>query len=156
MLTGEDGRTRLIDFSVSQLLPAAPAAAAAIDGAASAAGASLAGSARTPGTPAFTAPECCSGGSFDGAAADVWALGISLYTMLTGAPPFMGNTLVETYQRIQSEELPQPPGLEADTPVGHLLARMLDKDPGKRATISEVLEDAWVKQHACIAQIAPE
>ena len=72
------------------------------------------------------------------------ALGISLFTMLTGAPPFVGHTLMETYTKIQGEPVPQPQGLEGTTPVGRLLGRMLERDPQKRATIAEVLADPWV------------
>ena len=167
MLTGSDGITRLIDFSVSQLLP--PPGGAGGDNLLQD-GSHAAVFMRTPGTPAYTAPECCIGGEFDGTAADVWcallcrqrvlphaqpaltprtpqknrALGISLFTMLTGAPPFVGHTLMETYTRIQGEARPQPPGLEDSTPVGRLLQRMLEKDPKRRATIADILADPWV------------
>ena len=39
---------------------------------------------RTAGTPAFMAPEMCSGGAYQARIADVWALGISLYMFVFG------------------------------------------------------------------------
>jgi serine/threonine protein kinase len=64
--------------------------------------------------------------------------------MLTGSPPFVGHTLMETYTKIQEEQRPQPQGLEDSTAVGRLLGRMLERDPKQRATITEVLADPWV------------
>ena len=40
------------------------------------------------GTPAFQPPECFQSGVHDGAAADIWSLGVTLYVMLCGALPF--------------------------------------------------------------------
>jgi [calcium/calmodulin-dependent protein kinase] kinase len=70
LLTGSDGITRLIDFSVSQLLPPQSGSGDHLlqDGTAPSV------FMRTPGTPAYTAPECCVGGAFDGTAADVWCV----------------------------------------------------------------------------------
>ena len=42
---------------------------------------------RTAGTPAFMAPEMCSGGSYQARMADVWALGASLYMFIFGNNP---------------------------------------------------------------------
>ena len=39
---------------------------------------------RTAGTPAFMAPEVCSGGAYQARLADVWALGVSLYMFVFG------------------------------------------------------------------------
>ena len=78
MLTGGDGVTRLIDFSVSQLLPPQSGSGSGDnllqDGTASSV------FMRTPGTPAYTAPECCVGGEFDGTAADVWCACLSSFS----------------------------------------------------------------------------
>lgn len=118
------------------------------------------------GTPAYTAPECCAGGSFSGVSADVWcavgararprarsraaplarALGISLHTMLVGAPPFVGATLMETYERIRTGPLRLPAELEASE-AGALLVRMLQKDPQRRASLDDVLSSPFVVRH---------
>jgi len=144
LLAARDGSVRLIDFSVSQLLsPAAQTRTEALGpgDAQHAEG----NSARTPGTPAYTAPECCTQGAFSGEAADVWALGCSLFTMLTGAPPFVGDTLLETYERIRSDTLAIPPHLQTSAVAG-LLRRMLDKEPASRATLEEVLAHPWLAE----------
>lgn len=50
-----------------------------------------AASARVGGTPAYLAPECCAGQPAT-PAADLYAVGATLYHLLTGAPPFVGDT----------------------------------------------------------------
>ena len=40
------------------------------------------------GTPAYMSPEICAKGKYNGPAADMWAAGILLYTMLFGQQPF--------------------------------------------------------------------
>ncbi|KAG6760719.1 hypothetical protein POTOM_033899 [Populus tomentosa] len=41
---------------------------------------------RSPGTPVFTAPECCLGLTYHGKAADTWAVGVTLYCMIVNTP----------------------------------------------------------------------
>ncbi len=67
--------------------------------------------------------------------------------MLTGAPPFVGDTLLGTYDKITTEPLHLPAELAA-SPAGDLLTRMLCKDPAQRATLKEILAHPWVLQHA--------
>ncbi|XVF19462.1 hypothetical protein REPUB_Repub11eG0112900 [Reevesia pubescens] len=54
---------------------------------------------RSPGTPVFTAPECCLGLTYQGKAADTWAVGVTLYFMVLGKYPFLGETLQDTYDK---------------------------------------------------------
>ncbi|CAI5498507.1 unnamed protein product, partial [Closterium sp. Naga37s-1] len=80
---------------------------------------------RSPGTPAFTAPECCTGEPFKGVAADTWALGCTLYAMVCGRHPFLGPSLMDTYDKIQSEPLILPPDMSPS--LADLLTRLLHK-----------------------------
>lgn len=55
---------------------------------------------RSPGTPVFTAPECCQGLTYHGKLADTWAVGVTLYCMILGRYPFLGDTLQDTYDKV--------------------------------------------------------
>lgn len=95
---------------------------------------------RSPGTPAFTAPDCLTDDSYDGRAADMWALGISLYMMLTGSSPHQTNQISQLYKEIQRREIRVPEFPEADDFLQGLLA----KDPRERLTAETALQHPWV------------
>ncbi|KAJ9698153.1 hypothetical protein PVL29_007305 [Vitis rotundifolia] len=59
---------------------------------------------RSPGTPVFTAPECCLGLTYHGKAADTWAVGVTLYCMVLGQYPFLGDSLQDTYDKVCSPQ----------------------------------------------------
>ncbi|KAL7226004.1 hypothetical protein ACSBR1_021197 [Camellia fascicularis] len=97
---------------------------------------------RSPGTPVFTAPECCLGLTYGGKAADTWAMGVSLYCMVFGKYPFLGDTLQDTYDKIVNNPLSLPD--RVNPLLKNLLEGLLCKDPRHRMTLGAVSEHAWV------------
>ncbi|XP_028756971.1 serine/threonine-protein kinase GRIK2 isoform X2 [Neltuma alba] len=97
---------------------------------------------RSPGTPVFTAPECCLGLTYHGKAADTWAVGVTLYCMILGEYPFLGDTLQDTYDKIVNNPLVLPDSLNMQ--LKNLLEGLLCKDPKLRLTLGDVAKHSWV------------
>lgn len=96
------------------------------------------------GTPSFMAPEQARGERDVGPAADTYALGSIIYALLTGRPPFMGPTALETVMMvIRSEPVPpsrMQPKLTRDLEI--ICLKCLQKEPAKRyATAEELASD---------------
>jgi eukaryotic-like serine/threonine-protein kinase len=96
------------------------------------------------GTPEYMAPEQASKGAVVGPRADVYALGAVLYQLLTGRPPFRGDTPMEVLQALASAEPVSPrrlrPRLERDLET--ITLKALEKDPARRfATAGALAED---------------
>lgn len=86
------------------------------------------------GTPLYFSPELARGAE-PAPAADVWALGATLYAAVEGRPPVedRGNPIA-TLAAIASATVPRP---EQAGPLTPVLARMLDPDPATRCTMAE-------------------
>ncbi|CAG9320947.1 unnamed protein product [Blepharisma stoltei] len=94
------------------------------------------------GTPSYMAPEIVSKREYFGGPADVWALGVLLFVMLSGVFPFAGNSDREVYRKILigSFEIPTVVAPQARL----LIKRMIQIDPYKRPTCQQILEDPWM------------
>jgi tetratricopeptide (TPR) repeat protein len=82
------------------------------------------------GTPVFASPEQFAGVGVD-IRSDLYSLGVTLWVMLTGAPPF-GGTPSEVMHKHQYAPLPREHLGAIPTPVVELLAKLLEKDPSLR------------------------
>ena len=92
------------------------------------------------GTPLYAAPEAQLR-THVGPAADRYSLGVILFHMLAGAPPFQGQTPFEILDRHRSALPPDLLQLRPDAPPAlcRLVARLLDKEPDQRPEDSEIL-----------------
>jgi serine/threonine-protein kinase len=141
-LVGPDGRLLLTDFGLSGW----------IDGE----GTRLTRSGTVFGTPAYMAPEQAAGRTAKiGPAADQYAVGATLFHLLTGRPPFVGGLADVVYDAIHSPPPPPSalrpgldPGLEA------ICLRALAKEPEERFPDCRALADAlrpWLSGQAAAA-----
>jgi serine/threonine-protein kinase len=93
----------------------------------------LTGSGMAVGTPAYMAPEMYRQGDLT-PAVDVYALGVTLYLMLTGQYPFKGDTPIQYMRAHLDDPVPILRAVRSDLPVTvqPVLDRSLAKDPGQR------------------------
>jgi polo-like kinase 1 len=89
------------------------------------------------GTPNYIAPEVISGGthSFE---VDVWSLGVILFTMLVGKPPFETRDVKATYKRIKRGQFNFPETVKLSRDARLLIESLLQLVPEKRPTISQI------------------
>lgn len=115
VMLSQDGTPVLMDFGIARLL---------IEGT------RLTQTGTGMGTPAYMAPEQATGAETVGPPADVYALSIVLYELLTGQVPFSADTPVALMLKALNEPLPQPRRLRTD--VSDSLERLILTGAAKR------------------------
>ncbi len=105
----------------------------------------LTGSGQIMGTPSYMPPEQAGGPRGEvGPAADVYALGATLYALLTGRPPFQAATAMDTVIQVISDEPVPPRRLSGSIPrdLETICMKCLRKAPSSRyATAGALAED---------------
>ncbi|XP_030373831.1 SNF-related serine/threonine-protein kinase [Scaptodrosophila lebanonensis] len=96
------------------------------------------------GSLAYSAPEILLGDSYDAPAVDIWSLGVILYMLVCGQPPFEKANDSETLTMIMDCKYTVPAHITQA--CRHLIASMLVRDPKKRATVEEIASSAWLKK----------
>ena len=86
------------------------------------------------GSPLYMAPEQIIDGRTVDERTDIWGLGATLFELLTGVPPFAGNTILQVLMRVQSQPPEDMRALRPEvTPaLERVITRCLEKDREKR------------------------
>jgi serine/threonine-protein kinase len=95
---------------------------------------SLTGAGNIAGTPAFMSPEQAAGAGEVDQRSDIYSLGAVAFFLLTGPPPFVHSTSVQTMAAHLSEAVVPPDELNPEIPadVAHVVMRCLEKEPSRR------------------------
>jgi serine/threonine protein kinase len=122
---------KVTDFGLAKRLGEAPAARG------------LTRTGTVMGTPSYMAPEQAGDAKHIGPACDVYGLGAVLYELLTGRPPFLAPTHIDTVLQVMHEE-PLPPRMlnrHIDPDLERVVLKCLEKQPCLRYASAQDLAD---------------
>ena len=113
------------------------------------------------GTPNYIAPEILDNSHGHSFEVDVWAIGVIMYTLLYGQPPFETESVKTTYKRIKENHYSFPqPSHRTYKPVSpaakSLIQRILCTEPSRRPTVSEMREDVFFSQSPVMDRLGIE
>jgi serine/threonine-protein kinase len=126
VLLDDAGRVYLADFGIAKMIESSSP---------------LTQSGMITGTPQYMAPEQAKGATIDHRA-DIYALGVVAYEMLTGRTPFSADTPVAVLLKHVTEAVPRPSGGDVPEAATEALLRSLAKDPGDRWPSARAFVDA--------------
>jgi serine/threonine protein kinase len=112
-------RVKLLDFGISKLIPVGGVADVA-----------MTCTQAVMGTPLYMSPEQLRSSTNVDPRTDLWSMGVILYEMIRGAPPFDGDSLAEVCARIMTD---RPPPLALGTEgLAAVIMRCLEKEAARR------------------------
>lgn len=84
-----------------------------------------------------------------GPEADIWSCGVILYILLSGVPPFWGETEDEVFKSIVKGKLDlySDPWPSISAEAKDCVRKMLEMDPAKRATADQILQHPWMREN---------
>eukprot|EP00187_Rhodella_violacea_P020262 CAMPEP_0184728098 /NCGR_PEP_ID=MMETSP0314-20130426/38791_1 /TAXON_ID=38298 /ORGANISM="Rhodella maculata, Strain CCMP 736" /LENGTH=401 /DNA_ID=CAMNT_0027193861 /DNA_START=1 /DNA_END=1206 /DNA_ORIENTATION=+ len=106
------------------------------------------------GTPNYMSPELGRGGYNE--TVDIWAVGVILYILLSGRPPFNGIDNQQIRDQVCSGkyDLKGPPWSSISEPCKSVIKKMLAMNPQDRPSAASLLSDPWVREGG-LASSAP-
>jgi len=97
------------------------------------------------GTPGYVAPEILNGLPYD-EKADMWSVGIILYILLGGYPPFADESQKQLFRKIKagSYEFDRRYWCDVSSEAKNLISSLLTVNPDKRLSATESLQNVWI------------
>ncbi|XP_043405292.1 serine/threonine-protein kinase 33 isoform X2 [Chelonia mydas] len=107
----------------------------------------------TCGTPTYMAPEVISAHDYS-QQCDVWSIGVIMYMLLCGDPPFIASSEENLFELIKKGELHfnNPIWQTVSEAAKHVLQLLLRVDPAHRITANELLDNLWITGETHIVQ----
>eukprot|EP00456_Euglypha_rotunda_P015040 TRINITY_DN14792_c0_g1_i8.p1 TRINITY_DN14792_c0_g1~~TRINITY_DN14792_c0_g1_i8.p1 ORF type:complete len:655 (+),score=55.94 TRINITY_DN14792_c0_g1_i8:170-1966(+) len=97
------------------------------------------------GTPGYVAPEVLKGEKYT-PQVDLWSIGVILYVLLCGYPPFYSKCVKKLYRKIMAGDysFPSPHWDEVSDAAKDLIKGLMTVDPAARFTCEKVLQHPWI------------
>eukprot|EP01094_Clydonella_sp_ATCC50884_P025484 TRINITY_DN670_c1_g1_i1.p1 TRINITY_DN670_c1_g1~~TRINITY_DN670_c1_g1_i1.p1 ORF type:complete len:390 (+),score=108.39 TRINITY_DN670_c1_g1_i1:121-1170(+) len=97
------------------------------------------------GSPGYVAPEVLTSESYD-KAVDMWSVGVIIYILLCGYPPFYADNAPALFKKIMDVkyDFDDPSWDDVSEDAKNLIRNLLKKEPDDRYTAQQCLEDPWV------------
>lgn len=99
------------------------------------------------GTPYWMAPEVIREGDTYNSKADIWSLGITIYEIATGNPPYSEKDAMWAMQMISKQTPPRLEGREYSSALKECIALCLDENPEERPLAEDLLKCKLVKTY---------
>lgn len=126
ILVGAHGRVKLCDFGFARAMSSNTVVLTSIKG-----------------TPLYMAPELVKEQPYD-LTVDLWSLGVILYELLVGQPPFYTNSIYSLINHIVKDPVEYPADISPD--LRSFLQGLLRKDPRQRLSWPELLRHPFVRE----------
>ncbi|MBX9670360.1 MAG: protein kinase [Candidatus Obscuribacterales bacterium] len=131
---GKKDFVKVVDFGIAKLMPSSGKQSQ-----------NLTQTGEVFGSPIYMSPEQCMAQSLD-ARSDIYSMGAMMYESLTGHPPLMGNSIIDTMQMHMSTP-PKPfkeirPDLDIPETLERVVLKALAKKPEQRYQSMQELRDA--------------
>ena len=107
------------------------------------------------GTPNYVAPEILEKKNGHSYEVDIWSLGVVIYTMLFGVPPFDANDEKIICKKIKMNSYKFPENIKVDPSAKKLISSLLNLDPSKRPSLDSIVEHDFFKIYHSIPLILP-
>jgi polo-like kinase 1 len=107
------------------------------------------------GTPNYIAPEILDGKTGHSYEVDIWSLGVIVYTLIIGKPPFETRDVKTTYKRIKMNAYSFPENAIISEAAKNLISQILVTDPAKRPTLDQILTHDFFNQGTSIPKLLP-
>lgn len=126
VLIGSNGRIKLCDFGFARAMSANTVVLTSIKG-----------------TPLYMSPELVKEQPYD-ASSDLWSLGVILYELYVGQPPFYTNSIYSLINHIVKDPVKYPTDISKD--FKSFLQGLLQKNPSKRLNWPHLLDHPFVRE----------
>ena len=107
------------------------------------------------GTPNYIAPEILDGKTGHSYEVDIWSLGVIIYTLIIGKPPFETRDVKTTYKRIKMNAYSFPESAIISDSAKNLITQILVTDPSKRPSLDQILIHDFFNQGISIPKLLP-